>query len=294
MAELYEDIYKRSGQFSFGKNWRNFLNKISEKNLIEAERSMVSFVDDKDFFRNKTFIDIGCGSSIFSLEALRLGATRVLSIDIDDASLECAHYVKEHFTDNNPNWTIKKVSALNPNELLALGKFDIVFSWGVLHHTGDMWPAIKNCAALVSDAGYFYLAIYNDRTDQPINSTEWVALKQRYNQAGYIGKKRLEIWYMLKDFYNTCWPANAKSWMQFSVLRGLANVRDYPKNNRGMLWYTNMVDWLGGYPYEYSSVERMEEFFKTLNFKLIHSTDFGTSGIACNEFLFQRIDSNAR
>jgi len=67
---LYENSYKQKSHFSFGENWSNFLKKISQKRITDAKRSLVDFLGDKNILKNKTFIDIGCGSGLFSYAAM--------------------------------------------------------------------------------------------------------------------------------------------------------------------------------------------------------------------------------
>jgi 2-polyprenyl-6-hydroxyphenyl methylase/3-demethylubiquinone-9 3-methyltransferase len=160
MKELYEDIYKR--KFSFGNNWKNFLNKLTDERINEAIVSLKNFLE-RDFLSGSIFIDIGCGSGLFSLAAKKMGAEKVVSVDVDEYSVSCAKYLKDKFYPGDESWEIKQGSALDKEFVSSLGKFDIVYSWGVLHHTGSMWEAIKNIESLMGENSVFYLAIYNEK-----------------------------------------------------------------------------------------------------------------------------------
>ena len=123
-------------RFKFGKNWKYFLQSLSEDKIIAAIKSMQEYLEIQNL-DGKTFLDIGCGSGLMSLAARRLGA-KVLSFDYDQNSVECTRFLKELYFKDDINWTIEEGSVLNKDYLRSIGKFDFVYSWGVLHHTGSM------------------------------------------------------------------------------------------------------------------------------------------------------------
>ena len=98
---------------------------------------------EMDDLTGKTFLDIGSGSGLFSLAARRLGA-KVHSFDFDSNSYGCTMELRKRYFDGDGNWKVEQGSALDRNYIESLGKFDIVYSWGVLHHTGAMWTALEN------------------------------------------------------------------------------------------------------------------------------------------------------
>ena len=275
MNEKYEDAYKTKNHFSFGKNWQKFLESLDDEKINEAKKSLVDFLGGENKIRGKTFVDIGCGSGLFSLAAFLLGASRVVSVDIDDFSLECAKFLKEKH-GSPKNWKIRKVSALDEDFIKELGAFDVVYSWGVLHHTGDMWRAIGNALTIVKSDGVFYIAIYNKNERYVFEGTSrlWVLLKQTYNKSGGLMKRGMEAVYILYFFLGL-------------VLHGInpfAYVRKYT-SLRGMDFYTDIRDWLGGYPYEFASINEMKYFFSKNNFECENVKEVRSLG--CNEFLFQ-------
>lgn len=105
--ELYEEIYDK--KFSFGKNWKLYLKNLDNNKINLAKKSLCKFTKLKSF-KGKTFLDFGCGSSLFSLCAVQLGAKKVISIDIDDNSLNCAKFLKTKFKIKDLVWEIKKYS----------------------------------------------------------------------------------------------------------------------------------------------------------------------------------------
>lgn len=269
--EKYEDVYKNRKRFSFGKNWRQFLKVLNDERIEEAKKSLLDFFGENKI-NGKSFVDVGSGSGLFSLCAAELGADKLTSIDIDDFSLECTNYLKEKY--KKQNWKIMKGSALDKKFLHSLGKFDIVYSWGVLHHTGKMWEAIDNVSHLVKDGGIFYLAIYNKK-EGLFGSKFWLKLKKTYNKSGIFGKKIIEGLFICAFF----------AWNFVTFQNPFKKISSY-KSKRGMSWYYDVVDGLGGYPYEFASPEEVFHFMKKKGFELENIKT--TTGIENNEFLFRK------
>ncbi|MHA1337168.1 MAG: class I SAM-dependent methyltransferase [Promethearchaeota archaeon] len=260
--------------FSFGKNWQKFLEKISVENLEEAKLSITEFLGLKDL-TNKTFLDIGCGSGLFSLAAFKLKAKKIVSFDVDPFSVKCCKYL--HKKENYPkNWTIYKGSILDNNFISKLGKFDIVYAWGVLHHTGDMWKAIKNSAKLVNNGGYYYIAIYN-KVNRLFGSEFYLKIKKLYNSSSSLMKNLIKIIYIFKFFIENIIILN----------NPIKKIKNY-KSNRGMDWFSDINDWFGGYPYEYATVEEIFKYIKKnfYDFELINIKI--AEGLENNWYLFKK------
>ena len=151
---------KRGDRFEFGNNWRRFLRVLNDERIYESEKNLKDFLQSESLV-DKTFLDIGCGSGLSSLAARRLGA-KVLSFDYDPQSVNCTRELKRRYFENDQNWEILSGSVLDPDYLKSLGSFDIVYSWGVLHHTGAMWDALENAKINTKVNGKLYIAIYND------------------------------------------------------------------------------------------------------------------------------------
>jgi 2-polyprenyl-6-hydroxyphenyl methylase/3-demethylubiquinone-9 3-methyltransferase len=267
-----EPIPGSKGKFSFGKNWLNFWEKsFSEQILSESVKSLAGFLDDFSL-RDKTFLDVGCGSGIHSLSALKLGAKSVVSFDADSDSVLCTEKVRDYSKIKESDWLVKKGSILDDNFIGSLGNFDVIYCWGVAHHTGDMWQALDNLSKLVKSGGGIFLAIYN-KVEGKVGSKMWYRIKRSYNHAPHLFKKIMEYVYVAYSFLLLLIKFNNP----FRV------IYDY-KNKRGMSWKTDLVDWLGGYPYEYASVKDIFDFFQEKGFVLdkIKTTNY----IGCNQFLF--------
>ena len=104
---------------------------------------------------------------------------RVHSFDFDPKSVYCTTELKKnYFRDDDDSWKIEEGSALNRDFMNSLGQYDIVYSWGVLHHTGDLWTAMENAQQRVAAEGKLFIALYNDTGSQ---SARWVWIKKTYN-----------------------------------------------------------------------------------------------------------------
>ncbi|MBI1954497.1 MAG: class I SAM-dependent methyltransferase [Proteobacteria bacterium] len=264
-------------RFAFGKNWSHFLKHLNEDRIIEAERSLkekLGLLDLKD----KAFLDIGSGSGLFSLAAHRLGEN-VFSFDYDQDSVNCTQYLKDTYGRKDLKWSIEQGSVLDKEFLKKFGQVEIVYSWGVLHHTGDMYKAFENVSHLVKEGGYLFISIYNDQGNA---SKRWKWIKKRYNDGSFFIRFLL-TWYTLfrqwiitfiKDFIKSGNPL--KSWIA------------YGKNNRGMSAWYDLVDWVGGYPFEVAKPEEVFNFFKNKGFQL-ERLKTCAGGLGCNEFVFRKI-----
>lgn len=271
--ELYEESYQSPKHFSFGKNWQHFLKNLNNTRVQEAEHSLADFLGGNHHVQEKTFVDIGCGSGLFSLAAYRLGAKRVISVDVDTFSLACTKHLWEK-AGRPANWEIKAGSALDAPFITALGTFDIVYSWGVLHHTGNLKQALTQVQSLVEEEGKLYIAIYNDNTHFfEGTSTFWLRTKKLYNQSPWLVKKILEYSYTLYYVFG----------LLVSGKNPLSYIRTY-HTLRGMNFFTDIKDWLGGYPYEFASTEDIIARFEKSGFQCVNLRK--ARSIGCNEFLF--------
>lgn len=264
--------------FSFGKNWSDFIERAASPEKIRLARQETAKFLNLERLDGRTFLDVGCGSGVFSHAAFALGARHVTSFDVDPLSVRCCEYIKER-AGNPPNWDVMHGSILDDAFVASLPSSDIVYSWGVLHHTGDMWRAIRNAASLVKPNGLFFIAIYNkvefDSLKGLRGSHGWVRLKRAYNRSGPVGKRALEGAFAAKDILK---------WM-VTLRNPLTEIRNYYRAQRGMSWWYDIVDWLGGYPYEFASPAEIFAFCHgELGFSLENMST--CTSIGCNEFLF--------
>jgi 2-polyprenyl-3-methyl-5-hydroxy-6-metoxy-1,4-benzoquinol methylase len=266
----FEQEVKNSQRFEFGKNWKSFLTTLNDQRIQTAKESIQKMLQVENL-NNKSVLDIGSGSGLFSLSARSLGAT-VHSFDFDPNSVGCTTELRSRYFANDPNWKVEEGSVLDKKYMESLGKFDIVYSWGVLHHTGDMWNAIDNAAARVKEGGTFYIALYND---QGKISKIWKKVKEIYC-SGLLGKALISAIYIPYFFFLalvTC------------IIRRENVFRTYSKN-RGMSVTHDWHDWLGGLPFEVASVAATFQFLKKRGFELENIRTVNTLG--CNEYVFAK------
>jgi 2-polyprenyl-3-methyl-5-hydroxy-6-metoxy-1,4-benzoquinol methylase len=274
MTALYEQELERGERFEFGRNWRSFLNTLDEERISEAERSLKMMLEAEGL-QGKSFLDIGSGSGLFSLVARRLGA-RVHSFDYDHQSVACAQELKRRYFPSDTDWTIGQGSVLDTGYMEALGQFDIVYSWGVLHHTGAMWQALENARLPVAPGGKLFIAIYND---QGRRSRIWRSVK-RFYCAGTAAR------IFVSALFIPCFIAGG---LAKDLLRGRNPLTRYTgyKKSRGMSVLHDLIDWLGGYPFEVARPEEILSFYQTRGFTLEKLVTCG-GGLGNNQFIFTR------
>jgi 2-polyprenyl-3-methyl-5-hydroxy-6-metoxy-1,4-benzoquinol methylase len=261
------------GRFAFGRNWRRFLSTLSDERIHAAEQSLRELLAD-DSLQGKSFLDIGSGSGLFSLAAMRLGARTVRSFDYDADSVDCTRELRRRYFPQSADWSVERGSVLDEPYMQSLGSWDVVYSWGVLHHTGDMQEALANASAAVDQNGRLIIAIYND---QGWRSRAWWWVKRAYN-ANWLGRTAV-----LATFIPYCIVGA----LAFDAVRLRSPVARYAAHARGMSHLHDWVDWLGGFPFEVSSRGAIETHFRTRGFSLERLVSCGNKH-GCNEFVFRR------
>lgn len=262
-------------RFAFGENWARYLSVLDESRVLSAQSNLKEMLGVQDL-DGKTFLDIGSGSGIMSLAARRMGAT-VVSFDFDPESVACTREVKSRYLPDDKEWTIEEGSVLDVDYLKALGKFDVVLSWGVLHHTGAMWRAIENAQRSVEQGGKLFIAIYNDQGRQ---SQIWWWVKKSYVSSSKLGRSLI----LLPAYLRLWGPTMARDLLK---LQPFKTWRDYGKN-RGMSAHYDVLDWVGGFPFEVATPEAVTEFHERAGFALLNLKSCG-KGLGCNEFVFERL-----
>ena len=271
MIESSDSVGER---FQFGRNWSFFLKNVNDQVIQRAQSSLLDMLELNDL-QGKSFADIGSGSGLFSLAA-RLSGARVYSLDNDPESVECTHELKRRYLPDDEEWTIEQRSLLESNLVETIGQFDVVYSWGVLHHTGDLWKALEHTIQLIEENGLLFIAVYNS---QGRPSVRWKRIKQLYNKFPRSFR-----------FLILC-PALVRIWGPTTVrdlLRGkpFDTWRTYSQANRGMSPWRDVVDWVGGYPFE---VAKPEQVFDVCRRRALELTRLKTcgGGRGCNEYVFQ-------
>jgi 2-polyprenyl-6-hydroxyphenyl methylase/3-demethylubiquinone-9 3-methyltransferase len=265
-----------SDRFAFGRNWKRFLNVLDEARIAKAEASLLGMLK-LPTLDGRRFLDIGSGSGLFSLAARRLGAT-VHSFDFDVDSVACAVELRRRYFPGDAQWRIDRGSALDREYLSSIGTFDIVYSWGVLHHTGRMYEALDNAIIPLLPGGRLFIAIYNDLGSR---TARWRSIKRTYNRIPTLARPAFAAIAgapnEARALVNACLRRRPADY-----LRSWTSVGD-----RGMSRWHDLVDWVGGYPYEAASPEEIFEFFQVRGLRLL-TLHCGGVGLGCNEFVFVR------
>ena len=263
-------------RFEFGANWALFLRELNEARILMAVDSLKAMLTVESL-SGKTFLDMGSGSGLFSLAARRLGA-RVHSFDYDPQSVACTRQLWDRYYSDDRQWTVDEASVLDISYINSLDQYDVVYSWGVLHHTGNMWQALENAASRVKTGGLLFISIYND---QGPKSHRWLLAKRAYN---YLPKGlRWLLW--IPELIKIWGPTIIRDFIRFRPFYSWIN---YSKSGaRGMSAFRDLIDWVGGLPFEVAKPEEIYDFYYKRGFVLERMKPCG-GGIGCNEYVFQK------
>ncbi len=282
VAAAHQQEMAAGRRFGFGRNWRNFARRVDEDAITQAEESLLDLLSlervTHGALRGLTFLDAGCGSGIFSLAALRQGA-QVTAFDFDPDSVRTTRALIALHHGGDGGGEVLHGSVLDERFLATLDEFDVVYSWGVLHHTGAMWDACRNVARRVCPGGKLVIALY---ADVGFVSRVWWAIKRVYVglpsflQIPFATLLLLpiELVALVRSLLRLDPLSYGRRWIRYRSLRGMSRWHDH-------------LDWIGGFPYEYSSREETVEFFAALGFELERAVPAVAWGN--NEFVFRRV-----
>ncbi|MDR3639878.1 MAG: class I SAM-dependent methyltransferase [Humidesulfovibrio sp.] len=280
MTTSWDEELRRGERFAFGANWRAFLARLNPERLRQAEESLRGLLG-QDNLSGLRLLDMGSGSGLFSLAALLLGAV-VVSCDFDPDSVACTAGLRQTFLPDDPDWTVLHGSVLDHTSLAKLGSFDVVYSWGVLHHTGDQWTALDNVARLVAPGGRLAIALYNH---QPFFTPLHRTMKRAACRWPHAGRLLIAPAYAL---------GVGAALALADLVRGRNPLARHKTSGlpRGMDFWHDVWDWVGGWPFETSTPEQVFNFCRARGFELrTLRTVGGKSG--CNEFVFERTIQSA-
>ncbi|MCY4643454.1 MAG: class I SAM-dependent methyltransferase [Bacteriovoracales bacterium] len=268
----------------FGNNFKDYLQRSFDKTRLDQAQESLSDFLKMESFEGKTFLDIGCGAGIFSLSALNLNASFVHSFDLDEESIECSEQLRKQYDIKEERWKIERGNILDRAYVESLGSFDLVYCWGTVHHTGQMWQAIENSLKLVKKGGLIYFGIYNDADHFGLFPD------------GRFGSSR--FWAHIKRFFFHC-PKIVQKTVEYAAISAIVLIYTLSFQNpfkkikehgkRGMTWRVDLKDWLIGYPYEYASPDRVINYMLSKGFTLKNIRT--NTGLLTNHYLFCKAPS---
>ena len=149
-----------------------------------------------------------------------------------------------------------------------------------------MWRALEHLTSLVTPDGRLVVAIYND---EGYTSKLWVAIKRIYQKLPACLQPVYVLGIGTFLFLKRLMITLAASLLRLITFRNpfvpfmnwFRETRD-----RGMRKWFDLVDWVGGWPFEVARPEEIFRFFRDRGFVLTEMTTSGGHG--CNEFAFRR------
>jgi 2-polyprenyl-6-hydroxyphenyl methylase/3-demethylubiquinone-9 3-methyltransferase len=263
-------------RFEFGRNWQSFVRTCLNADRIAVATASLQRILATETLRGRSFLDVGCGSGLFSLSAALLGAERVVSFDVDPQSVQASTDVRARAGLSADRWQIRQGSVLDEQFLATLEPADVVYAWGVLHQTGEMWRAIDNIIGRIKPGGVIVLSIYNKVERRIGSSGQWWHIKRWYCRSSPRVRRLIEWLYL----------SALAAWDLLTLRHPSARTRNY-QEQRGMDFRHDVRDWIGGFPYEYATAGEVFTYLHDksgLQLRFLNTQE----GHGCNEFTFVR------
>ena len=143
---------------SFDYQWQDIPGGISmadDKGFMNRIETSICEMTGlpSEWFSGKQVVDVGCGGGRFTYGLLSLGAF-VTACDQSAWALERTTQVCAEFGDK---LSTRRINLLEWDDIAA---YDLAFCFGVVHHTGNSYLAIRNVACKVKSEGKLFLMVY--------------------------------------------------------------------------------------------------------------------------------------
>lgn len=268
-----KDLTALETHFEFGENWSDYSSRIDDQVIARAVQSFQTLVKPEEIV-GRRFLDIGSGSGLHSLAAHLSGAGAVTAVDIDPKSVATTRRV---LSERGVHAGVEQRSVF---DLEGMREYDVVYSWGALHHTGAMWDAIDAAATRVAPGGLLVLALYK----KTLLCEAWKVEKRLYTTA----PKPLQLLWL--GVFSTAFLVAGS----LCGTNPIKYVRNY-SCNRGMSYWHDIHDWLGGYPYESCTPAEVTAHVGALGFTPVRQANIETGidrigmfGTGCAEYVFRK------
>ncbi|MAU58303.1 MAG: hypothetical protein CMC33_01420 [Flavobacteriaceae bacterium] len=150
-------ISEKHHNIVYGKTFSK-LKKNQIKELVNnySKRFRVNKIDPKKIFKNKKCLDAGCGFGRGSLFMLSNSAKFVTSVDISDNNIKTTNQNLKNYGFKNFKTLKKNISNLPFKD----ESFDVVWCYGVIHHTKFTDRSLKELTRVLKTGGFLKLFVY--------------------------------------------------------------------------------------------------------------------------------------
>ena len=179
----------------FFDGYKKLRENPDSANILEEKPALFSLAPD---LTGKAVLDLGCGYGENCAEFMRLGASRVVGIDISEKMLEVA---------KKENFRIKFIKA-DMSELSCVGgQFDVVFSSLAVHYIKDFDSFVAGVRRILVDSGIFIFSQEHPLTTAPPAGASWTRDKNKnvlhYNLMGYMRSGQRSTTWLVDNVINT-------------------------------------------------------------------------------------------